>query len=105
LPHLVDLYDEFGSMGVRVVSIDSGVRPEAADKFLSDNNVRHTVLNDLNSDVRSAYRVVATPLTLLIDQDGRVMYRHVGFAEEMVPRLKGEVTTLMALRDAAPEAA
>jgi peroxiredoxin len=104
LPHLVDLYDKFGSIGVRVISIDSGARSAAADKFLSEKNVRHTVLNDRGGKVRTAYRVVATPLTLMIDQDGRVMYRHVGFSEEMVPRLEREVAALIALRDAESEA-
>jgi peroxiredoxin len=100
LPRLVEIYEKYESQGVKIVSIDSGTRSTAASEFLTENNVRHLVLNDLKDEVTSAYRVVAIPVTVLIDHEGRVMYRHLGFADEMVPRLEGEIETLLAWKDA-----
>lgn len=87
-------------MGVKVISIDSGTRSSAADQFLAENNVSHIVLNDLKDEVTSDYRIVAIPVTVIIDHEGRVMFRHLGFSDEMVPRLEGEIETLLAWKDA-----
>jgi len=105
LPRLVEMNEKFAGMGVKFVSIDSGTRSAAADEFLTENNVTHVVLNDSRDEVTDAYRIVAIPVTVMIDHEGRVVYRHVGFADEMVPRLEKEIETLIAWRDAAaPEA-
>lgn len=99
MPRLVELHEKYEDRGVKVVSIDSGARSAAAEEFLRENNVRHIVLNDLENGITNDYRVVAIPVTVMIDHEGRVMFRHVGFADEMVPRLEGEVETLLAWRD------
>lgn len=85
---------------MKVVSIDSGVRSPAATGFLAENNVSHLVLNDPKDEATSAYRIVAIPVTVIIDHEGRVMFRHLGFDDEMVPRLEREIETLLALKDA-----
>ena len=54
----------------------------------------------LKDEVTSDYRIVAIPVTVIIDHEGRVMFRHLGFADEMVPRLEGEIETLLAWKEA-----
>jgi len=100
LPRLVEIYEKYENRGVKVVSIDSGTRSLAATEFLAENNVRHQVLNDLDGEVMNTYRIVAIPVTVIVDHEGRVMFRHLGFADEMVPRLEGEIETLLAWKDA-----
>lgn len=100
MPRLVEIDEKYENMGVRVVSIDSGARSAAAEEFLKEKNVQYKVLNDLNDEVNGKYRIVAIPVTILIDQEGRMIYRHLGFTEEMVPRVEKEIGTLIAWRDA-----
>lgn len=100
MPRLVEIYEKYEGQGVKVVSIDSGTRSAAATAFLAENNVRHLVLNDLKDEVTNTYRIVAIPVTVIIDHEGRVIFRHLGFADEMVPRLEGEIETLLAWKDA-----
>lgn len=100
MPRLVEINEKYEAMGVKVISIDSGTRSSAADQFLAENNVSHIVLNDLKDEVTSDYRIVAIPVTVIIDHEGRVMFRHLGFSDEMVPRLEGEIETLLAWKDA-----
>jgi hypothetical protein len=94
------MHEKYESQGVKFVSIDSGPRGPVVDEFLEENGVRHFVLNDLKDEVTSAYRIVAIPVTVIIDHEGRVMFRHLGFADEMVPRLEGEIETLLAWKEA-----
>ena len=96
----MEIHEKYEAQGVKVVSIDSGVRSAPARALLAENNVRHLVLNDLEDEVMTDYRIVAIPVTVIIDHEGRVMFRHLGFADEMVPRLESEIETLLAWRDA-----
>jgi peroxiredoxin len=98
LPRLVQLYEEFEGRGVRFVSIDPGNRTPAASAFLHENGVRHDVLSDADQTVFEAYRVVAIPLTVLIDHEGRAVYRHVGFSPGDEDRLAQELEALIAWR-------
>lgn len=100
MPRLVELYEKYEEQGVSVVSIDTGTRSAAAEGFLDENNVRHLVLNDLEGEVADAYRVVAIPVTVMIDHEGRVIYRHLGFAPEMKDRFEKEIETLISWREA-----
>lgn len=84
-----------------MVSIDSGTRSQAAEDFLDENNVRHIVLNDLKDGVMAAYRVFAIPVTVVVDHEGRAVFRHIGFSDEIGDRLEKEVEALLAWRDAA----
>ena len=101
MPRIVELNEKFGDMGVKFVSIDSGTRSAEAEDFLKENNVRHIVLNDRKDKLSKTYRIVAIPVTIMVDHEGRAVFRHIGFADEMVPRLNKEVETLIAWRDAA----
>jgi len=74
------------------------------EELLDEYKVRHTVLNDESGDVARAYRVTGVPTTVLIDHEGRAVFRHIGFAHEYADRFRKEIEALVAWRDAAPEA-
>lgn len=78
-----------------VISIDRGQRPEAANGFLEENNVRHTVLNDGEGEAFEAYGVSGVPTTVIVDHAGRMMFRHVGYAPGLEDRFAREIETLL----------
>jgi hypothetical protein len=100
LPRLVELHEKYESMGVHFISIDSGRRGPAANVFLDENNVRYHVLNDAENGIMESYRVFAIPVTVMVDHKGRMVFRHIGFSDEMLPRLEGEIEALITWRDA-----
>jgi protein-disulfide isomerase-like protein with CxxC motif len=95
LPHLVELAERYADRPVAVVSIDGGIRSEAASDFLDENKVRHLVLNDEERTAFNAYGVSGVPTTVIIDHAGRLMFRHVGFAPGMEKRFAQEIETLL----------
>ena len=99
-PRLVELHTKYGDMGVEFISIDTGGGGAATDSFVAEHRASHTLLTDTRDRASRPYRIVAIPVTVLIDHEGRVMYRHLGFSDEMVPRLEGEIETLLAWKDA-----
>ncbi len=101
LPRLVELHDKYGELGVQFVSIDSGADAAEAESFLEENNARHILLSDTDDEVSDAYRVFAIPVTVLIDHEGRAVFRHLGYTDEIGDRLDKEIEKLIAWRDAA----
>lgn len=86
---------------MQFISIDKGTESAVAESFLEENNVRHILLSDTDDEISDAYRIFAIPVTVLIDQEGRAVFRHLGYTDEIGGRLDKEIETLIAWRDAA----
>jgi peroxiredoxin len=102
IPFLVSLYEEYNDEGLEVVGIglDRGGAKVLAP-FVEANDVTYTILVG-NEDVSRAYGVSSIPMTLMIDRDGRVASREVGFAPSMAEDMRTRVLDLLARRS--PEA-
>lgn len=96
MPRLVELNERFKDRGVTFISIDHAPRPKAAEGFLETQKVVHTVLNDPTGDVFRSYRIRGIPVTIIIDAEGRAMFRHVGFSPGDEERLAKEIESLLA---------
>jgi len=95
LPRLVELNERFEDRGVVVVSINRGERVKAAEEFLNTHKVVHAVLSDPSGGVFDAYRVRAIPVTVIVDRNGRVAFRHVGFSQGDEERFAREIESLL----------
>ncbi len=91
LPALQKLADRYSTRGVQVywVSINSdkqGTRNYAGDAdlvvFAQKNNVRLTILRDPEQQAYKAFGLDAVPTVVILDRDGKVVRKHVGFGTE-----------------------
>jgi peroxiredoxin len=99
-PRLVELHEKYEELGVQFVSINTGTGGAQAESFLEENNARHILLSDTDDKVSDAYGVFAIPVTVLIDEEGRAVFRHLGYTDEIGDRLDKEIERLLAWRDA-----
>jgi hypothetical protein len=95
----VELNEQFKDRGVTFISIDRAPRPKAATGFLETNKVVHTVLSDATGSAFDSYRINAIPVTVIVDAEGRVMFRHVGYSPGDDGRLAREIEWLLARKD------
>ncbi len=100
-PRLVELHDKYDGLGVQFVSIDTGDGGAETESFLKENNAKHILLGDTDDKASDAYRIFAIPVTVLIDHEGRAVFRHLGYTDELGDRLDKEIETLIVWRDAA----
>jgi peroxiredoxin len=91
LPALQKLSDRFSDRGVQVywVSINSarpGARTYASDdnlrEFAQKNNLRVKMLRDPDQEAYRYFGLDALPTLLILDRDGKVARKHVGFGTD-----------------------
>ncbi len=91
LPALQKLADRYATRSVQVywVSINSdkqGARNYAADAdlqaFGQKNNIRLTILRDPDQQAYKAFGLDAVPTIVILDRDGKLVRKHIGFGTE-----------------------
>ncbi len=95
-PHLQKAYDELAGAGLEILAVDHGDSRAAIGEFVSGKY--HFPIgvgrgdDDSANPIFEAYRVSVFPTSYLIDSEGRVVWRGVGFG----PDLKDELSEALA---------
>jgi peroxiredoxin len=95
IPFLVELYEEHKDAGLVVVGIgldDGGanvLRP-----FAEQNGITYPILVG-NRDVAQAYKLKGIPTTFILDREGRIAAKHVGFGPGDADIMRAEVARLL----------
>jgi cytochrome c biogenesis protein CcmG/thiol:disulfide interchange protein DsbE len=96
LPHLQKIYEDLRDDGFTVVALEARGDRAGAEKFIREKGITFMNLYDPNGEIgRNLYGVYAYPMTFLIDRNGVIRYRHIGFTEEMEEDLRAEITGLL----------
>ncbi|TFG37071.1 MAG: TlpA family protein disulfide reductase [Candidatus Aminicenantes bacterium] len=95
IPFLVSLYEEYKDRGLAVVGVglDQGGASVIAP-FVEANSVTYTILVG-DQAISQQYKVSGIPMTLMIDRDGRVASKEVGFAPTMEAEMRARVEELL----------
>lgn len=95
IPFLIELYEEHKDAGLVVVGIgldDGGekvLRP-----FVEQNGMTYPVLVG-NRDVGQAYKLQGIPTTFILDRNGRIAAKHLGFRPSDADVMRAEVARLL----------
>jgi hypothetical protein len=96
LPHLVELAGRFEDRPVSVLAVLHGRRTGSADALIEESGATDIAYTDPSGTGFAACGVQGVPTTLIIDEAGRLMFRHVGFEEGMEEHFAEEIETLLA---------
>ena len=82
MPSLEALNQSFKEQGLEVIAINADnleyVKPEKIINFIKSKNYTFNVLFDETFSTSEAYKIVAIPMTFLIDRNGAVSYMKFG---------------------------
>lgn len=80
IPALQALHERHADRGLRIVgvSVDAQHDRENVRSFADDYGVTYTIWHDPADLIRTRFVVTGVPTTLLIDREGRIVWRHVG---------------------------
>jgi peroxiredoxin len=95
LPGFIELQKEHGKDGLAIIgaSVDGAAEIAAVKKFAEKFGVNYPVVLADEETVRAFGGVDAIPTTFVIDREGRIVSRHVGFAEKA--ELEKEIKRLL----------
>ena len=82
VPGIEKIYESFKDKGVVVlaVSMDDGGW-DAVQSFVKENGIKYTVLKG-NEDVAQKYQVRSIPMLLVLDKEGKISKRYLGFGSD-----------------------
>ena len=91
----MSLYEEYKDQGLVVVGVglDQGGASVIAP-FVEQNEVTYPILIG-DQSISQRYNVSGIPMTLMIDRDGRVASKDVGFAPTMEGQMRARVEELL----------
>jgi peroxiredoxin len=98
MPFFQTLQDTYGAKGLEVVGLhvnDRMPEPEEVKAFLDELGVRyHNVVS--TTEVDDSYLIYAMPTTYIVDRNGVVQKRHIGFNPKTAPeRIERDVKALL----------
>jgi hypothetical protein len=94
-PHLQEIFQQLGGTDFTVLSIETTNRPELARKFVQEIGATFPIALDEQKSAGTTFQLRGVPTNLLIDREGNVVFRHLGFAPGHEKILEAEVKLLM----------
>jgi peroxiredoxin len=82
IPGFEEAYRVHGDEGFVVLGINVGEPGAVVEPFVADMDMTYPVLLDETTEVSRSYRAVGLPASLLVDRNGVIQARHVGFLSD-----------------------
>ncbi len=96
LPVLNALQKRGGAERIQVIAVNINDRQNDFRRALRKlENYEIDFVFDYKKSVAKKYGVEGIPHMFIIDVDGRVAFRHVGYKEEEIPTIVGEINSLL----------
>jgi thiol-disulfide isomerase/thioredoxin len=98
IPSMESIYRDLGKSGFLVLAVNEFEEPDHVFAYTGQLSVFPTfpILFDRDSAVSQAYKVKGLPTTVLIDAQGRIVYRAVGGRDFDHPEVRKIVRELLA---------
>ena len=98
LPRLKPLYEKYRDKGLEIVVIDRRNDTENALQFIEENELPYRFFEngeDEEEVVSKLFGVRVFPTSFVIDENGKVMYMHIGFDEGDENQFEEEILSLL----------
>ena len=94
MPKLSALSDELPEARAALLAVSVDTNPTRAQRFMKKMGATYDSLIDLSGEVAAMYNLPGMPTTFVIDQDGKITARLVGFKPGDELELEREVVSL-----------
>jgi hypothetical protein len=94
-PHLQEIFAKHGGNDFALVSIDNRNRPDQNAPFIAKVGATFPILLDDRNVSSELFHIQGTPTNLIIDGQGRIVFRHLGYSPGDEKVLEAEIESLM----------
>jgi len=95
-PFLNTLQHEYGDRGLAILGINVDQKPQDALKFLGRTPAHFMIAADHGGTCPRSFDVQAMPSSYLVDRQGVVRYRHLGFRSGQADEIRTQIAALLA---------
>lgn len=78
-PWMNEMQRKYGDSGLIIIGVNMDAEAGAAQAFLNDYPAEFTIISDPDGELAREYGVIAMPSSYVIDRDGELATRHLGF--------------------------
>ncbi len=96
IPHLVEVYKNYHEKGFELIgmSIDKKTEVETVRKFVKSMGISYPIIMTSDDVIRS-YGVSSIPTSILIDKNGKIREKIVGFNTSIARRITKQIEELL----------
>jgi peroxiredoxin len=94
VPELSELYEKYRERGFELIAVSIDESVSDARDFVEEYGIKFTVVFD-DRDVNAAFGVYNIPTTFILDRNGKVVNKHLGFAPGMGETFAGDIEALL----------
>jgi hypothetical protein len=92
---LEEIHTAYGDRGVKVLIIDTRNEKEPTGKVMDGVPVTALVLLDDQRLAWDVFNIIGTPTTLIVDSEGRAIFKHIGYSPHMDDMMSDEIDALL----------
>lgn len=93
-PFMNELHQRFGDQGLEIMAINMDENVTDAEKFLEKYPAEFSLFKG-TSEIAKAFNVPGLPVAYLIDENGIVIDKHIGFNDRKAKKVITQVTLLL----------
>ncbi len=78
-----------------VIGINLDQERELADEFIKETSPQFKIIYDPNGTLATEFQVAAMPSAFILDREGKVVIKHLGFHTKKIPLYEQEIQQLI----------
>ena len=94
-PWMNELQEKYKAKGLKVISINLDHNKELATQFLQQNPANFQIIYDAKGLIARKYKLKGMPSSFIVDQNGDLVSKHVGFNKEKALAYEQEIRQLL----------
>jgi len=94
-PWMNKMLADYGDKGLEVIAINMDQEKILADKFLQRYPNKLTIAFDPEGKVAEQYNLLGLPTSYLVDRNGKIVYRHLGFRLRDADDYEGKIKQIL----------
>jgi len=94
-PWMQEMHQKYERLGLKVIAVNVDKKRSLADQFLKENSAAFPILFDPSGTLANEYQLAGMPMTYIIDRDGVIRYRHIGYVPTMQRHYEQQILDLL----------
>jgi peroxiredoxin len=94
IPDLIELNEQYKDRGFALITLSIDEPLSTVKSFSEERGITYAVLID-DKDVSSDYGVRNIPTTFIMDKEGKIVSKHLGYAPDFLEVFSKEIEALL----------